>query len=187
MKLPGILTQKSINCGLISEEDREIYEYGFDITIYTVWSTAVLLLIGFFLKQVLASVIIVAIFYTFQSSGGGYHAKTHLKCLLSMIAGLLVGLSFLFLKELPVCLWILLGAGASLLISVPLVLHPNKSYLETEKKRLTIRSITITLSVLIAVIVLNIFWNKMLYAFSAVLLLSGISRICGKIVYARKR
>jgi len=38
MKLPGILTQKSINCGLISEEDREIYEYGFDITIYTVWS-----------------------------------------------------------------------------------------------------------------------------------------------------
>ena len=41
MILPRILTQKSIDHGLISEEDREIYEYGFDITIYTIWSTAV--------------------------------------------------------------------------------------------------------------------------------------------------
>ena len=103
-----------------------------------------------------------------------------------MITGLLVGLSFVFLKDLPVCLWILLGAGALLLLSVPLVLHPNKAYLEPEKKRLTIRSIIITLSVLISVIILNIFWGNMLYAFSAVFLLSGISRICGKIVYERK-
>ena len=40
--LPRILTQKCINRGLIQEEEREIYEYGFDVTIYTIWSTAVL-------------------------------------------------------------------------------------------------------------------------------------------------
>ena len=33
MILPRILTQKSIDHGLISEEDQEIYEYGFEITI----------------------------------------------------------------------------------------------------------------------------------------------------------
>ena len=81
MILPRILTQKSIDHGLISEEDREIYEYGFEITIYTIWSTIVLLLIGLALRQLWASLIIVALFYTFQSTGGGYHADTHLKCL----------------------------------------------------------------------------------------------------------
>ena len=42
---------------------------------------------------------------------------------------------------------------------VPLVLHPNKSYLEAERKRLAIRSDVVTLSLLVSVIVLNIFWN----------------------------
>ena len=41
-----ILTQSFINRGMIAEEEREIYEYGFDITIYTIWSTAALLLLG---------------------------------------------------------------------------------------------------------------------------------------------
>lgn len=183
--LPRILTQSFIKHGYISEEEREVYEYGFDITIYTIWSTAALLLIGLLLRQFVPTLILVFGFYTFQTTGGGYHANTHLKCLLSMIAGLLIGLSFIFLKELPVLLWILLGIGALLLFFVPLALHPNKAYLETERKRLTIRSIVVTLSLLISVVVLNIFWNKLLYAFSAVFLLAGDSRIAGKIAYGR--
>ena len=183
MKSIDILVDHLIRSGHIPEEDRDIYLYGFDITFYTIWSTAVLLLIGLFCRQFPAAVIIVAGFYTFQTTGGGYHAKSHLKCFLTMIAGLLVGLSFIFLKGFPVLLWILLGIGALLLFLVPLVLHPNKSYLETERKRLTIRSVVLTLSLLVSVIVLNIFWNSFLYAFSVMFLLAGISRIAGKIAY----
>ena len=146
--LPRILTQKCINRGLIQEEEREIYEYGFDVTIYTIWSTAVLFLIGLVLRQFLASLIIVLGFYTFQTTGGGYHAKTHLKCLLTMIVGLLVGLSFVFFKNNHFILWTLLGVSALLLLLFPLVLHPNKAYLETERKRLTIRSVIVTLSII---------------------------------------
>ncbi|MBR6323070.1 MAG: accessory gene regulator B family protein [Lachnospiraceae bacterium] len=140
-------------------------------------------MIGLCCRQFLAAVIIVAGFYTFQTTGGGYHAKSHLRCLLTMIAGLLVGLSFVFLKEHPALLWALLGIGALLLLLVPLVLHPNKSHLETERKRLTIRSIVVTLSLLVSVVVLNIFWDRLLYAFSAVFLLAGVSRIAGKLAY----
>ena len=102
-----------------------------------------------------------------------------------MVSGLLVGLFTAFIKDHHILLWSLLGFGALLLLLFPLVLHPNKAYLETEKKRLTIRSIVVTLSLLVSVIVLNIFWNRFLYAFSAVFLLAGISRIAGKIAYAR--
>ena len=183
--LPRILTQTFIERGYIPEEEREVYEYGFDITIYTIWSTAALLLLGLLLRQFASTVILVFGFYTFQTTGGGYHAKTHLRCFLTMVAGLLVGLSFVFLEKWSVLLWILLGIGALLLFLVPRVLHPNKSYLETERKRLTVRSVVVTLSLLVSVIVLNIFWNKLLYAFSAVFLLAGISRIAGKIAYGR--
>ncbi len=70
---------------------------------------------------------------------------------------------------------------------VPLVLHPNKAYLETERERLTIKSIMVTLSALMSVFILNVFWNRLLYAFSSVFLLSGISRITGKITYTRRK
>ena len=183
MKPIDTIVDHLIQKGHIPKEDRDIYLYGFDITIYTIWSTAVLLIIGLCLRQFWAAAIIMFGFYTFQTTGGGYHAKTHLRCFLSMVFGLLVGLSFVFLKNHPVILWILLGIGALLLLLIPLVLHPNKSYLETERKRLTIRSVVLTLSVLVSVIVLNIFWNSFLYAFSAMFLLAGISRIAGKIAY----
>ena len=129
-----ILTQSFINRGMIAEEEREIYEYGFDITIYTIWSTAVLLLLGFLLRQFIPAVILVFGFYTSQTSGGGYHANTHLGCFLTMTAGLLVGLSLIFLKGHPVFLWIFLGGGAAALLRFPLVLYPNKSHLKTKKK-----------------------------------------------------
>ena len=179
------LTDSCIRKGYFPEEDRELYEYGFDIIIYTIWSTVVLLLLGTVLRQFWAAVIIVSIFYVFQSSGGGYHANSHLKCLLCMVVGLLAGLSFHFLNDRPVLLWSLLCLGCMLLLSCPLVLHPNKSYLEAERKRLTIRSIITTLSLLVIVISIrlwktDVFKNELLFAFSAAFLLSGISRIIGK-------
>ena len=181
--LPRILTQKCINRGLIQEEEREIYEYGFDVTIYTIWSTAVLFLIGLVFRQFLASLIIVLGFYTFQSTGGGYHANTHLKCLLTMIVGLLVGLFFVFFKEYHFILWALLWIGVLMLLLFPLVLHPNKSYLEAERKPLSSRSVIVTLSIGALAIIINAFRNEFLYAFSAAFLLAGISRIAGKVAY----
>ena len=185
MKQIDVLVDSLIRKGHIQEEDRDVYLYGFDITFYTIWSTAALLLIGLLLRQFWAAVVIISGFYTFQTTGGGYHAKTHFRCFLTMVVGLLVGLSAVFIKDHYILLWVLLGIGALLLLLIPLVLHPNKSYLETEKKRLTIKSIVMTLSLLVSVVVLNIFWNRMLYAFAAVFLLAGVSRITGKIVYNR--
>ena len=185
MKQIDVLVDSLIRKGHIQEEDRDVYLYGFDITFYTIWSTAALLLIGLLLRQFWAAVVIISGFYTFQTTGGGYHAKTHLRCFLTMVVGLLVGLSAVFIQDHLFLLWSLLVIGALLLFLVPLVLHPNKSYLEPEKKRLTIKSIIVTLSLLVSVVVLNIFWSRMLYAFAAVFLLAGVSRITGKIVYNR--
>ena len=186
MKMIAHLTDFLIRKGYIDPEDRDIYLYGFDIIFYTIWSTVVLLLIGLILRQFWAAVIIVLLFYTFQSLGGGYHADTHLKCLLTMVIGLCLGLSCVFIRSYHTILWIMMALGASLLLLFPLVLHPNKAYLEKDRRPLSIRSAVVTVFILAVVIICNLFWSSLLYAFSAAFLLAGISRIGGKLFNKEK-
>ena len=59
-----------------------------------------------------------------------------------------------------------------LLLLFPLVLHPNKAYLEKERRPLSVRSAVVTVFILATVIICNMFWSSLLYAFSATFLLS---------------
>ncbi len=63
------LTEYFIRKGIVPEAEREVYEYGFAITICTIAST-----LGLLLGQFLGGAALIALFYTCQSSGGGYHA-----------------------------------------------------------------------------------------------------------------
>lgn len=60
------LTEYFIRKGIVPEAEREVYEYGFAITICTIAST-----LGLLLGQFLGGAVLIAIFYTCQSSGGG--------------------------------------------------------------------------------------------------------------------
>ena len=93
-----------IRKGYIEADDREVYAYGFDIIFYTIWSTAVLLIIGILFRKFLEAAVMVAVFYAFQCTGGGYLANTHWKCLLTMVVGLIVGLIMCCLGIAPVVL-----------------------------------------------------------------------------------
>lgn len=179
------LTDYLIQKEYIPSEEREIYKYGFDIVFYTIWSTLLLLIIGLLLKQFLATVIIVLLFYTFQSFGGGYHADSHLKCLLTMIFGLLIGLSFAYLQESTTVLLIITGISTIVLLMIPLTIHPNKSFLEPKRKPLTIRSIIMTLAALVLVVLVSIFFDKYLFACTATFFLAAVSRIAGKMKYKK--
>lgn len=115
------LTEYFIRKGIVPEAEREVYEYGFAITICSIAST-----LGLLLGQFLGGAVLIALFYTCQSSGGGYHASTHLRCFLTMCAGLLAGLGF---SLLPCPLWALCALAVlavAVLLAVPLTLHPNK-------------------------------------------------------------
>lgn len=59
-------TEYFIRKGIVPEAEREVYEYGFAITICTIAST-----LGLLLGQFLGGAVLIAIFYTCQSSGGG--------------------------------------------------------------------------------------------------------------------
>ena len=187
MRLIDSLINHLSDKGYISTDEKDLFRYGFDITFYTLWSTLLLLLIAYALGQFWSGIIIVFMFYTFQSYGGGYHADTHLKCLSFMIAGLLFGLSFVLISGATFVLSLLIVISTFVLLLFPLVLHPNRSYLESEKDYLIKRSRIVTVFCFFLTLVINSFFDKFLYAFSAVFFLAAISRICGKVSYIRKQ
>ena len=185
-RIAKLITDFFIYKGAIAEDERDIYEYGFDITIYTILSTFGLLLIGLLCGQFLESVALVAIFYTCQSVGGGYHATTHYRCFFVMCAGLLVGLGFGMLLRSPWILGILSLFAIVTLFTIPLTLHPNKKYLLSKKCELVRKSRIVTLvSVAIAIIIGMMQWIRI-----AILVvgffLSAISRIVAQNKYNEK-
>lgn len=67
-------------------EDRDIYVYGLDVLLSTALSVICVLAIGAATGRLLATVIFLACFIALRSAAGGYHASTHLRCFLIMLA-----------------------------------------------------------------------------------------------------
>lgn len=115
--------------GALKHSSKEVYIYGFDIAIYTYLSTIGLFLVGWAGGYPLESILLIALYYTNQSLGGGYHASTHMRCFLTMLLGMLAFLIYMSLPysyALPAPISV---AALLVLWKFPLVLHPNKKHL----------------------------------------------------------
>lgn len=125
----------------------------------------------------LETALLIFLYYTNQSSGGGFHASSHLMCFLTMVLGELL---FLFSFLLPYSLLACIGISVISLFFMwihPLVLHPNKSYLKKKAPQLIKRSRQILLleaALLVAFILLNI--PDIIQTGSLAFLLSAVSR-----------
>ena len=170
----GILEKKG---ALRSGVSRETYIYGFDIAIYTFLSTFGLFLIGWIACRPLETALLIFLYYTNQSSGGGFHASSHLMCFLTMVLGeLLFLISFLLPYSLLACIGISVISLLFMWIH-PLVLHTNKSYLKKKAPQLIKHSrqiLLVEIALLIIFILLNV--PAIIQTISLTLLLSAISR-----------
>ena len=79
---------------IVKSEYQEIYAYGMEILLSTMVNGIIVLIISILSDTVLPSLIFFTAFIVMRSSAGGYHAKTHIGCMLILIA---VHLSFIFL------------------------------------------------------------------------------------------
>ena len=164
-RIAKYFTDFFVNKGVICEDERAIYEYGFDITLYTILSTLGLLLIGLLFHQLANTIVLVFVFYSC------------LRCFLTMCTGLLIGLAF---QYIPFPDWLFLAIGASsilLLLIFPLTLHSNKSYLKADSNRLIRRSMLTTVFITcLCSVLLTLNWIPASIVSSA-FLLSAVSRL----------
>jgi len=176
-QIAAMLTSYFIRSGIIPEEEREIYEYGFDITIYSIVSTLGLLAIGFLFHRIEYTVIILSVFSLFQTTGGGYHANSHLKCFLTMVIILLAALGLSYLPFYPYVPEISSAVSILLLILFPLTLHPNKAYLAPQIPQLRRKSRLVTLLITVISAILVYVVHLPIIPFALAFTMSAISRL----------
>jgi len=166
--------------GVIDVELSEIYLYGAKTAIYTLVSTAGLLIIGCFFRRAIETILIIVFVYINQTLGGGFHAKTHIRCFLTMMIGLITALLALHLT-IPISLvYGSLIVSIILLLNIPLVLHTHKKYLEVESEALIKRSrISTAIQGLVVVVLLCANANAYSFACYLGIMLSAVSRWIG--------
>lgn len=161
-------------------EQQEICTYGLELLIFSIISTAGLILAGELCGFLPHTIIIITIYYSNQTVGGGYHANSHFVCFLTMLGGLLS--CFILIDLIPLksnILFVLSIVSSIYLIKNPLHLHPNKSYLQHREKVLIRQSrIVSSISIIIA-IMLTLMQNNYGSTISIGITVSAVSRYIG--------
>ena len=112
----------------ISEENAEIYQYGVEITLSSIFNIVLIMLVSIFAKSILSGMIFLILFITLRQFSGGYHATTYFRCntifLLTYIFVLLMS-RYVVISFWANCIFVLLGIIVLLLFApVPNVHKP---------------------------------------------------------------
>lgn len=85
-KVADYIVDRLCRGGYIQNREKGIYRVGFDVIVGTLISGSAILGLGILLKDAVGAVLFLVVFCTVRNHCGGYHAKTRLKCLLTMMA-----------------------------------------------------------------------------------------------------
>lgn len=138
-RIASFFVEKNIICA----EQAPIYAYGVELILATILNTVVILSIGIFMGRFLETVLFLLTFAVIRSFAGGYHADTHLKCLLILVAVFLVNMLLLSLIPEKYILVVTISvalAGLLLIFFYAPVDHENKKFDEGEGHKYKIKS-----------------------------------------------
>ena len=89
-KISQIITRKFVTLGIISEDDYEIYKYGFELLIALLSTTSAIILVSIFIKKFVETILYLVGFFSVRVICGGYHAKHHYSCFITTISSYLL-------------------------------------------------------------------------------------------------
>jgi len=114
---------------LIEKEDEEIYEYGMELLLSTVFNLIAAILVAVLTDSFIPCLIELTAFVTIRIYAGGYHADTHMGCMITLIivqilfVTIIKSVSIGILK--PIIPFMLIMSVYLIVILAP-VAHPNK-------------------------------------------------------------
>jgi accessory gene regulator B len=157
------LTDFLLNKNIVSRDDREIYIYGFEALLSTVLNAFLVLITGILIGLLKETLIFLMGFALLRVYSGGYHAKTHLGCILTF-AGI-YGISMAIITFLPEQYTFFVSSSAGvlsllfILINAPLE-HKNRPFVDNEYKtfKFMARTVVVLEGFIIALIL--IFFNQ---------------------------
>jgi len=123
---------------MIESNDREVFEYSFEVLFSTFMNFGAVAVIAFLTNSIHITALYLLGFIPMRLIAGGYHAKTHLRCFLLLLVN--YSLLLLAVRLVPitiandVALILLAGSIMTILILAP-VADQNKPLSENEYRR----------------------------------------------------
>lgn len=184
--LSNRITNYLINNDLVTEDEREIYVYGFELFISSLINFIIVFFIGFIFNRLLQTLIFLITFCPLRQYSGGYHATNHFKCTVYFN---LIYISVIFFEKnillnnsqyISILTLILASLIIALLCPIqdknkPLSIMEKKYFQRTAIKILIVCDVVITITVLD-----NFYRNYSIYAVIAIVLLACLM-VVGKI------
>lgn len=153
------------NGSIKNESDLDIYSYGLELLISSLFNIAAILILSFIFGKPLEAVAFFLAFIPLRIFAGGYHAKTHLNCFLILLTVYSINLAILqFIPYNYIFYSINIFTSCSIILVFlfsPVEDH-NKPLTDEEKndyRKISIRIILFQLAVIIG----TLFFNKYLY------------------------
>lgn len=97
--LSGKIAESLTNSGIITTEDKELYEYGLHHGLLMIINLLTTVVIGLLFKMVWQSFVFMLAYIPLRTYAGGYHAKTQFRCYLLSIVIMLAAL--FGIREIP--------------------------------------------------------------------------------------
>ena len=147
---------------VIKIEDEEVYEYGLQLLLSTVFNGIIALILAIISGTVLQCICYLAVFVLLRKSAGGFHAKSHFGCCCILAA--VLSLFIMFIKFVPSEAYGI-SAAIAVVFSVVIILmfapieHENKPISDKDKSRL--RKTSVIYTVLFTLLVFMLFIAKL--------------------------
>lgn len=128
---------------LIEKDDEEVYVYGMEILLSTVFNLIIALIIAITTDTFIPCLINLSAFVTIRIYAGGYHADTHEGCMLTLTAVqsiFIVIIKVVSVEILKIFIPIMLVASVFVILRLAPVAHPNKPLSDNLKIKLRKKS-----------------------------------------------
>jgi len=85
-RIATIISERLVSKEIIKKDETSIYIYGLELILSFVFSTVIVLIIGFILNCIFSTIMFLTIFIILRRFTGGFHAKTYAKCQICTIS-----------------------------------------------------------------------------------------------------
>ena len=169
-KLTSYLIKKEV----IENDHFEVYKYGLELLISSVFETIIIYLIGILFFSVVDSFIFIVCFVLIRSFCGGFHAKSYYKCLIYTTLTFIIVSILTHALQLSSQLFVLLAfVNIGIVAFTAPVENEAKPINENQKRRLKIISIIICFA--FATICVVLYLHKCEYAYNFIYSMTSVS------------
>lgn len=156
-RITDILMQNKI----ISEEEKEIYIYSFQIILSTLVSSLFIIIWSLLFKQIFNTIIFFIGFFLCRKISGGYHAKSHLGCFIftqTLFISYLSLISFTNILENKLAFILITLFTNTIILTFAPIDNENKPFSEDEKVKFRKKSRILSL-INIIIVFISVFFS----------------------------